>query len=180
MLLCGMRSDCKGVYTCIDEICRKERAMGRNKVNHLDDIGRKILEELQRNSRVSFRELGKRINLSCSSVIERVKRMEEDGLIQGYAVLLDAEKMGFAVCVIVNIKSNSPEDEKLLAGRLREDPSVLQFWNVTGNNDFVVEALFPDVKKMNRFLVSLGSHGQTFSSVVINKHHLKPIEIEDV
>src|SRR5947207_377578 len=69
----------------------------------LDDYGWKILRELQKNARVSFAELGRRVGLSTPAVLERVRRLEESGIIKGYHAELDAAKAGFPITAFIRI-----------------------------------------------------------------------------
>lgn len=143
--------------------------MGRSRVISLDDSGWRILDELQQNPRISCREIGRRVNLSSSSVLERIRRMEDEGIIQNYQVILDARKAGYEIQAIINVKLYSLSDEETLLEKLRSNIYVRQLWITTGENDFIIETLFPAMEDMNDFLVLLGKHGRTFSSVVINK-----------
>ncbi len=62
----------------------------------LDDHGRKLLDELRRDARASFADLGRRIGLSASATAERLRRMEDAGIIRGYTVEIDREALGLA------------------------------------------------------------------------------------
>ena len=137
--------------------------MGRNRVINLDDTGWKILSELQQNPRIPYREIGKRVNLSCSSVLERIRRMEEERIIQNYQVVLDAQKIGYTIQAIIKIKFHSLNDEEMLLKKLRSNAYVRQLWVTTGESDFIMETIFPAMEDMNDFLVMLGRHGWTFS-----------------
>ena len=143
--------------------------MGRSRVVSLDDSGWRILNELQQNPRISYREIGRRVNISTSSVLERIRRMEEEGIIQNYQVILDAKKAGYEIQAIINVKLNSLNDEETLLKKLHSNIYVRQLWITTGEFDFIIETLFPSMDAMNDFLVVLGKHGRTFSSVVISK-----------
>ena len=93
--------------------------MGRGKIINLDKIGWEILNELQKNPRISYREIGRKVNLSCSSVLERIRRMEEDGIIQDYQVVLDTQKVGYMIQAIIKIKIYSLNDEDIILKKLR-------------------------------------------------------------
>ena len=95
--------------------------------------------------------------------------MEDEGIIQNYQVILDARKAGYEIQAIINVKLYSLSDEETLLEKLRSNIYVRQLWITTGENDFIIETLFPAMEDMNDFLVLLGKHGRTFSSVVINK-----------
>jgi len=161
-------------------ISRGGAKMGRNKIESLDITGWKILEELQKNSRISYKDLANRVGLSCSPLIERIKRMEEDGLIKGYTTLLDTDMMGFVIIAIIELRYNSSKDEEMLSETFLDHPSVLQYWITTGDNDFILETIFPSVQDMNSFLVFLAKYGQTRSYIILEKSPLKPITKETV
>src|SRR5262245_29726816 len=69
----------------------------------LDDVGRKLLSILQRDARISYAELGRQIGLSPAAAAERLRRLEEAGIIKGYRVDLDREALGFGVLAVVRL-----------------------------------------------------------------------------
>src|SRR6267143_3746505 len=69
----------------------------------LDDVGWKILQQLQQDARLSFAELGRRVGLSTPAVLERVRRMEDSGIILGYHAELDAAKVGMPITAFIRI-----------------------------------------------------------------------------
>lgn len=70
---------------------------------NLDDLSLRILSLLQKNSRMSFTEIGKEVCLSSSTVAERVKRLEDQGIIEGYTVRLNHEALGFGIMAVMKI-----------------------------------------------------------------------------
>ncbi len=79
--------------------------MKEQTVEHLlDDIGWKILSELQQNARIPFAELGRIVGLSTPAVTERVHKMEEAGIIVGYRAHIDPAKVGLPILAFVNVK----------------------------------------------------------------------------
>lgn len=149
--------------------------MGRNKIDSLDMTGWKILEELQKNSRISYKDLANKVGLSCSPLIERIKRMEEDGLIRGYTAILDPDSIAPVIFAIIELRYHSSKDEELLSETFLDHPSVLQYWITAGDNDFILETMFPSVQDMNSFLVFLAKYGQTHSYIILDKSPVKPI-----
>src|SRR5215470_4163985 len=79
----------------------------------LDAVNRSILEELQRDARLSMAELGRRINLSPPAVAERVHRLEREGVIRGYHAELDPTKLGFAVAAVVRVAPATRQLDKI-------------------------------------------------------------------
>ena len=143
--------------------------MGRGKGETLDEISLTILRELVRDSRIKLKDLSSRVGLSTSSVAERIKRMEEEGIIDGYTTIVNEEKLGFAIHAMISIKSHSPADELKLFEKLPQLPYVLRIWNLTGDNDLLVEALFVSTKEMGDFLISITPNGQSYTSVILDK-----------
>ena len=146
--------------------------MGRGKGETLDEIGLMILRELVRDSKIRLKEISTRIGLSTSSVTERIKRMEDEGIIQGYTTIINEEKLGFAIHAMIAVKSNSPADEQKLLRKLPDMAPVLQVWNITGDNDFIVETLFISTKEMLEFLLTVNQNGQCVTSIILNKSKL--------
>ena len=143
--------------------------VGRGKSETLDEIGLTILRELVRDSRIKLKEMSARVGLSTSSITERIKRMEEEGIIHGYTTIINEEKLGFAIHAMISIKSHSPADEKKLFEKLPKMPPVLRIWNLTGDRDLLVEALFISTKEMSDFLIAITTNGQSFTSVILDK-----------
>src|SRR5215475_9586206 len=74
----------------------------------LDDYGRKLLDELQRDARASYADLGRRIGLSASATAERLRRMEDAGIIRGYSVDINREAMGMPILAMVRMTCDGP------------------------------------------------------------------------
>jgi Lrp/AsnC family transcriptional regulator, leucine-responsive regulatory protein len=120
----------------------------------LDALDRAILRELQRDSRLSLAELGKAVGLSASPCWNRVKRLETDGVIEGYTVRLNAERLGLADTVIVQVTLDSHSDEALFAfGRALADiPEVLDAYLVSGDYDYFIRIAVQDTRDYERLL----------------------------
>jgi Lrp/AsnC family leucine-responsive transcriptional regulator len=120
----------------------------------LDALDRAILRELQRDSRLSLAELGKAVGLSASPCWNRVKRLEADGVIEGYTVRLNAERLGLPDTVIVQLTLDSHSDEALFAfGRaLAEIPEVLDAYLVSGDYDYLIRIAVQDTRDYERLL----------------------------
>jgi Lrp/AsnC family leucine-responsive transcriptional regulator len=120
----------------------------------LDALDRAILRELQRDSRLSLAELGKAVGLSSSPCWNRVKRLEADGVIEGYTVRLNAERLGLGDTVIVQVTLDSHSDEALFAfGRaLAEIPEVLDAYLVSGDYDYFIRIAVQDTRDYERLL----------------------------
>lgn len=123
-------------------------------MNDLDIYSKKILRELQLDSRSSIQELSGRVGLSGTPCWRRVKEMGETGLIRRYTVLLDREKLGLHVCCLVNvnllrhIKGAIQEFEQAIA----ECPEVVECFSATGESDYLLKVIVPDITAFDAFL----------------------------
>ena len=120
----------------------------------LDRIDRKILIELQKDGRLSNVELAKRIGLSASPCLERVKRLESQGYIAGYRAMVDPQKLGAAMLVFVEITLTKTSvdifAEFSAAVQLHDD--IQECHLVSGNFDFLLKARVADMSSYRRLL----------------------------
>lgn len=120
----------------------------------LDKLDRDILAVLQVDARISLQELSKRVGLSASPCWTRIRRMEEAGVIEGYTVRLNAQAVGLAETVIVQVTLDSHSDEALFAfGRALADiPEVLEALLVSGDYDYILRIAVSDTRDYERLL----------------------------
>ena len=117
-------------------------------------MDKKILRELQQKGRITFAELANRVGLSTSPCLERVKRMEREGVISGYTALLNPKyfKAGLVVFVQIRLARTAQdifEDFKSAAARLDE---VQECYLVSGNFDYLIKARVEDMDAYRKFL----------------------------
>jgi Lrp/AsnC family leucine-responsive transcriptional regulator len=120
----------------------------------LDRLDRDILTVLQTDARISLQELSKQVGLSASPCWTRIRRMEEAGVIEGYTVRIDAQAVGLAETVIVQVTLDSHSDEALFAfGRALADiPEVLEALLVSGDYDYILRIAVSDTRDYERLL----------------------------
>ncbi len=135
----------------------------------MDELDRKILALLQKNARLSYREIARELKVAVGTVYNRVKRMEEEGIIRGFAPVLDYEKAGFALTAVIGVKAQGRkivEIEREIARNSR----VMLVYDTTGEYDIFVVAKFKDRADMNSFvkwLLSLEGVEKTNTSVAM-------------
>lgn len=126
----------------------------------IDKKDKEILNVLLDNSRLSYRQIAQKINVSVATIMHRVNALEKDGIIKKYSAKLDYEKLGYDVQVVIEIqvsKGKLFEVEKKIATH----PNVFAVYDVTGDFDVVVVAKFPTRRRMDEFLKKI----QTFDFV---------------
>jgi len=118
----------------------------------MDRIDRLILRELQRDGRLSNVDLAQRIHLSESATLRRVRGLEEAGLINRYVALLNAQKVGFATNVFVNITLHRQDQKDLQAFEeaVRRVPEVMECYLMTGESDYLVRVACRDPADFER------------------------------
>ncbi len=121
----------------------------------MDAIDLHILDELQRNARVSNVELARAAHLSPSPCLARVRALEASGYIDRYVTLLDAKKLGLAVSVLVQVTLEKQVESALEAFEraVRERPEVMECYLMTGDADYLLRVLLPDVPAFERFIL---------------------------
>jgi len=120
----------------------------------LDDLDRSILRELQCNARVSNADLAERVGLSASPCWQRVKRLEDNGYIEGYVAVLDQRRFGLPDTVIIEVTLEKHDDEVLERfGRALADlQEVLEAYLTTGEYDYFVKVAVDGTEGYERFL----------------------------
>ena len=133
----------------------------------LDDVGWRIVVALQTDARLSFSALGRRVGLSPPAAAERVRRLEDAGIITGYRAELNVEKLGFAITAMVRI--TSPEHHfSRLKTLVREIPEVLEAHHVTGADTLVLRVTAMSVGHLERVIEQLGRYGTPTTSIILS------------
>jgi len=133
----------------------------------LDDTGWRLLAALQADARLSFSELGRRVGLSPPAAAERVRRLEDAGVITGYRALVDPEKAGYAISAIIRV--SAPEHQfarlKALAAELVE---VREAHHVTGSDSLVLTVSATSVGHLETVIGELGRCGTPTTAIILS------------
>jgi DNA-binding Lrp family transcriptional regulator len=123
----------------------------------LDDIDLKILSEIQADGRITNVELSRRVGISPPPCLRRVRTLEEAGYIQGYRGLLDPRLLGFDVTVFasVHLSSQADADLKAFEDFVRREPLVRECWMLSGEIDFILKCVAPDMATFQDFVGQL-------------------------
>ena len=123
----------------------------------LDDTDLRILANLQADGRMTNVELAKRVGISAPPCLRRVRALEEAGFIKGYRGLLDEKLLGFEVTVfaMVHLSSQAEGDLAAFEAFVRAQPIVRECWMLSGEIDFVLKCVAPDLKTFQAFVAEL-------------------------
>ena len=126
-----------------------------------------IIRSLNENARKSYREISEEINVSDTTVRNRIIRMLDDGVIKQFNVLVDYHKIGRIIKAFIGIRIRPPQLQKLV-NNLRENSDVQVLYQTTGNADLFVEVIFRDMEEISAFIESeLSIEGITGTEVNI-------------
>lgn len=146
-----------------------------------DSVDWQILSELQRNARLPFAELGRRVGLSAPAVTERVRRLEDAGIITGYHATVDLARIGRPIQAIIRLGNPGDRTERLLE-LIREMPEVLDCHTITGDESFVVRVAVRSVDRLEHIIRILEPYATTTTSLVLSspvvRYEIGPLEGE--
>lgn len=133
-----------------------------------DDLDREILAVVQTDGRITNVDLAKAVNLSPPAVHTRLRRLEAHGVVQGYAGLLDREKLGYDMLCFVSVKLQRHHTETVTAFRaaIQAMPEVLECHHVTGEYDYLLKVVIKNRADLEQFVV----HRLTPVSGIANIH----------
>lgn len=131
----------------------------------LDDINRQILRRLRVDPRLSMSALGREVGMSAPAITERVRRLEEAGVIRGYRLDLDPAALGLPIMAYIRVRPNSGQLPRVaeLAERI---PEVIECHRITGDDCFIIKACFPSMDQLDRLLDQFLLYGATTTSIV--------------
>ena len=131
----------------------------------IDTVNIRIVEELQRDPRVTMSELGRRVGMSSPAVTERVRRLEEAKVIRGYYLDLDPTALGLPIAAYVRIRPN-PGQLPRIAELAQQIPEVVECHRVTGEDCFILKVYIPAIDQLDRLLDNFLLYGSTTTSII--------------
>jgi Lrp/AsnC family leucine-responsive transcriptional regulator len=131
----------------------------------LDETDRKIVGQLISDGRVSFAELGRRVNLSSPAVAERVQRLERGGVITGYRAELDPRMIGYPLTAIVRVRP-APGQLSRIPELANEIPEIAECHRITGEDCFFMKVHLRSIEALGGVLDRFLAYGETTTSIV--------------
>src|SRR6476661_7969445 len=133
----------------------------------IDEIDKKILARLQRHARTSYTELGRQIGLTTPAVIERVRKLEDAGVITGYRVDIDTAKVGLPITAFVRM-SITGVDYSHIIEVAQESNEVLECHRGTGGDSFIMKVAVSSVEHLQEIIDKLTPYGITTTTIVLS------------
>lgn len=133
----------------------------------IDELNWKILTCLQQNARMSNAEIGRRVGISSPAVADRIKKMEDIGVIQGYTANISPIETGLQLRAIITIRAFMGKLRPFIE-KVKTFEEVLNCYRVTGNENIVMEVVFKDQKHMESFIDQIIVYGESKTQIVLS------------
>ena len=133
----------------------------------IDALSWKILKCLQENARQSNAEIGRVVGISSPAVSERIKKMEDVGVINGYKTIVSSYEVGYQLKAIITIRAFMGKLKPFLT-KVKSFDEVLNCYRITGNENFVLEVMLKNQKHLEHFIDQLISYGETKTQIVLS------------
>jgi len=134
----------------------------------VDSIDLKLIHSLKKNARLSYAELGKQIHLSPSSVRERVKKMEDSGLIKGYSLQLNESLLGNQLEAFIMLKIFSGRLKSALV-EIESYPEVKEAFRITGQHNLYIRIALKDQLHLQQFIDKLVNFGEPTTHLILSR-----------
>jgi len=126
--------------------------MSKDPASLPDDIDRAILRQLQANARISNADVAREIGMAPSAVLERIRKLEARGVIQGYETRLDAEALGCGLLAYIFVRADERPGEARTGELLARVPGVLEVHHIAGEDCYLVKVRAHDTRALGRLL----------------------------
>ena len=133
----------------------------------MDKINQQILTALQENGRISFADLGKIVHLSAPATAERVKKLEEAGIISGYRATINVERLGYPIEAMIQAKIFLGQEAAFIKLAKSRD-EIIECYNVTGDKAFLLKVIIPTMSKLDALLEEFSMISETNTMVVLS------------
>ena len=133
----------------------------------MEDIDRELLRLLAGNGRMSYTDLGKALGLSTSAVHQRVRRLEQRGVIRGYAAVVDYEAVGLALTAFISVKPMDPSQPDDSPERLASIPEIEGCYSVAGDENYLLKVRVANPAGLEELLSRIRSRANVSTRTVV-------------
>ena len=144
----------------------------------IDNLNWNILKHLQANARMSNSEIGRRVGISSPAVSERIKKMEDAGIIESYFTEVSSLEAGYQLKAIINLRAFMGKLKPFME-KVKTYDEVINCYRITGNENFVMEVVLKNQKHLEAFIDQLIVYGETKTQIVLS-HVVKNNSIKNL
>jgi Lrp/AsnC family transcriptional regulator, leucine-responsive regulatory protein len=135
----------------------------------LDRTDLRIIDKLSKNSRITMKELGEKVHLTGQAASARVAKLEDQGIIEGYSIIVNQAKMGYSVHAIIHIYTKSTNHQPYLSFIKKQEQYVMNNYKISGESCYLLDCKFPSNEILDEFLTVLSNFVSYKLSIVISK-----------
>ena len=129
----------------------------------IDEMDRRILSLLQQDARLSNAEIARRVGMAASATLERLRKLEERGVVRGYEARLDGRKLGYGLTAFIFIRAQD-RAESDTGERLKQQPNVLEVHHIAGEDCYLVKVCAADTDELGRMVREFGAMPSVIST----------------
>ncbi|MCT4631160.1 MAG: Lrp/AsnC family transcriptional regulator [Firmicutes bacterium] len=133
----------------------------------MDSTDRKILEILQRDARISMKDLGKEVALTSPAVTERVKKLEDSGIITGYKAIVNPKKLKKHIRALINV-GLKVTNHKAFLQLASEENTIIECHHLTGDDCMQIKVIVEDTEELERLLDKIQAIGSTKTTIILS------------
>ena len=137
-------------------------------MDRLDRIDWQILKNLQQNAKIPQSKIAKHVGLSAPAVADRIRRLEDRGIIQGYQLAIDSEPLGYQLHAIIHLRAFVGKLKPFLE-KVASLKEVRNCYRVTGNENIIMEVVLRDQRHLEKLIDLLISYGETRTHIVLSQ-----------
>ena len=141
--------------------------MGLQNEKLLDRIGLRILSVLQDNARMPLSRIAKKVGLSAPAVAERMRKLEEAGIITGYHAGIAPDAVGRSVCAFIHLTTD-PKNYKAVIALAEKTPQITACHHISGDASFIIRVQLEDVPALESLVERLSPFGRTQTTIVLS------------
>lgn len=142
--------------------------MPKEAMGELDQIDREIVRLLEKDARLSFAALGRKVHLSLSAVAERVRKLEDTGVVMGYHADIDVTKVGYGMQAILRIAADYEHCQQV-AALAERTPEVREGYQITGDDSYLLLIAVRSVEHLGQVVKTFGELGEVSTSVILGR-----------
>lgn len=136
----------------------------------IDSTDKRILDELQKNSRITMKDLGKKIHMTGQATAIRVAKLEDSGILEGYTIKVNHEKLGYPIHVMVNvIHTNMQNHQSYILFISSQDNYIIHHYKISGDGCYMIECRFPSTQVLDEFVTELNKYVNYKVTVILNE-----------
>jgi Lrp/AsnC family transcriptional regulator, leucine-responsive regulatory protein len=135
---------------------------------NIDGLNWKILKCLQENARQSNAEIGRQVGISSPAVSERIKKMEDLGIIEGYKTMVSPFEIGYQLKAIITMRAFMGKLKPFME-KVKTYDEIVNCYRITGDENFVMEVVLKNQKHLEQFIDQLIVYGETKTQIVLSR-----------